>query len=68
MLRKVLLAAAATMLVGAVTLVSYDDASARRHVRHALRAADTMMPVLDTGSLLAAIRSLAPRHPLRIDA
>lgn len=45
-----------------------DDASARRHVRHALRAADTMMPVLDTGSLLAAIRSLAPRHPLRIDA
>lgn len=42
-----------------------DAVPAQRHVRHVLRSADAVLPVLDIDSILAAIRSLAPPDPPR---
>lgn len=39
-----------------------DAATAQRHVRHVLRSTDAALPVLDTDSLLAAIRSVGRAH------
>lgn len=45
-----------------------DAALTQRHIRHTLKTEGAVLPVLDTGSLLAAIRGLASLPPPRAEA